>query len=416
MLNQIIDIVFNESLRYWWIISPIILFFILDELWLAWRKSLYLSQLNWILLEIKLPRDLKRSTKAMSQLLAALHVIQSDADSFKDKYLEGKQQEWYSLEISARSGSVNFYIYTPDKFRNFIEAQVYAQYPGAEIIEVQDYSKNLPASLPSSEYDLWGMELERAKNEPLPIKTYPVFEAGKEEEATDSMSSLMEILGTLKPGENIWIQHLIKPIDGKKWREESETAAAKLLKKKLPEPKKGFDPIDSALKAIAEFLGNLTPTPESEKKEEKEEKPEPTLKDREAAEAIERNLLFPAYDTQIRFVYSAPPAVFSRVQVAAILSHYKKFGVPNYNSLKPSKDTVPGAKWSDFDKEGKILSKKKKLFNDYKSRQFGPTKPYPMSTEELATLWHFPSALVLAPTVTRIEAKKAEPPSNLPVL
>jgi len=37
-----------------------------------------------------------------------------------------------------------------------------------------------------------------------------------------------------------------------------------------------------------------------------------------------------------------------------------------------------------------------------------------MSTEVLATLYHFPSSSVAAPGIIRIPAKKAEPPQNLP--
>ncbi|MCX5711747.1 MAG: hypothetical protein NTY47_01585, partial [Candidatus Omnitrophica bacterium] len=40
-----------------------------------------------------------------------------------------------------------------------------------------------------------------------------------------------------------------------------------------------------------------------------------------------------------------------------------------------------------------------------------------LSTEELATLWHFPlrvSGMVI-PTMTKIESKKVGPPPNLPV-
>jgi hypothetical protein len=38
-----------------------------------------------------------------------------------------------------------------------------------------------------------------------------------------------------------------------------------------------------------------------------------------------------------------------------------------------------------------------------------------MSTEELATVFHFPDMNVLAPSLTRVEAKRGGAPSNLPI-
>ena len=38
-----------------------------------------------------------------------------------------------------------------------------------------------------------------------------------------------------------------------------------------------------------------------------------------------------------------------------------------------------------------------------------------LSTEELATIFHFPGATVTTPTLTRVPSKRAEAPSDLPV-
>jgi hypothetical protein len=38
-----------------------------------------------------------------------------------------------------------------------------------------------------------------------------------------------------------------------------------------------------------------------------------------------------------------------------------------------------------------------------------------LNTEELATIYHFPGMVAAAPTIERIEAKKVEPPPNLPM-
>ena len=43
------------------------------------------------------------------------------------------------------------------------------------------------------------------------------------------------------------------------------------------------------------------------------------------------------------------------------------------------------------------------------------SKPYILTTEELATLYHFPGKIVTTPTLERIPSKKVEPPANLPI-
>jgi hypothetical protein len=38
-----------------------------------------------------------------------------------------------------------------------------------------------------------------------------------------------------------------------------------------------------------------------------------------------------------------------------------------------------------------------------------------LSTEELATLYHFPGAIAATPSINRIPSKKSEAPANLPI-
>jgi len=42
-------------------------------------------------------------------------------------------------------------------------------------------------------------------------------------------------------------------------------------------------------------------------------------------------------------------------------------------------------------------------------------KPYILTTEELATIYHFPGSVSTTPNLNRVPSKKAEAPSNLPL-
>lgn len=412
-----VKIIINEALRYWWIVSPIVLFFILEELWLSYKKTQYISQLHWILLEVRLPRQVKRVTKAMEHVLNALHVIQTEPTK-KDIYFEGKIAEWYSLEIVGRNGTIHFYIYMADKFRNLVEAQIYAQYPEAEINEVEDYTQSFPI-LPNGEYDVWGSELAMVKNEPLPIKTYAAFEHDKDEKSSDALAPLLEVLSALKDGEQIWIQFLIKPTDGKAWKEEAKKLIDKLAKRDNgPAPTKGgiINSVDSVFSGLGDVLGGVSGGASSggEEKKKEEKKTELTPGEKNVIEAVERNVAQLGYETQIRFLYTAPASVFSRTQIAAILGSFRQFNTLNMNGFKLDSASSLNARWPN--KDAKILSKKHSLFKKYAGRQFSQKKNFVLSTEELATLYHFPTALISAPSVIHLEAKKSEPPPTLPLL
>src|SRR3989338_175768 len=66
------------SVFLWWILAPIILFYLLKELWLWYIRTLYILNLNWILLEIRIPKDVFKTPKAMEQVMSGLHGIQSN--------------------------------------------------------------------------------------------------------------------------------------------------------------------------------------------------------------------------------------------------------------------------------------------------------------------------------------------------
>lgn len=61
----------------------------------------------------------------------------------------------------------------------------------------------------------------------------------------------------------------------------------------------------------------------------------------------------------------------------------------------------------------------RKMFKAYHRRSYfyAPhkrSKPMVLSTEELASIYHFPGGVAQAPTFKRVESKKSEPPSDLP--
>ena len=75
----------------------------------------------------------------MEMILNTIH--QTRDGSAVLKLWEGFQRVWFSLEIASFGGMIHFYIYTQKGFKSLVEHQIYAQYPGIEIEEVEDYTK-----------------------------------------------------------------------------------------------------------------------------------------------------------------------------------------------------------------------------------------------------------------------------------
>jgi hypothetical protein len=91
----------------------------------------------------------------------------------------------------------------------------------------------------------------------------------------------------------------------------------------------------------------------------------------------------------------------------------QQFSTQNLNALKIYKPSSCSAQ-HPFKPQKEFL-KKRLLYVAYRLRIFNPGIKSILNTEELATIYHFPIMTVETPFLRRIEAKKGEPPINLPI-
>jgi len=62
----------------------------------------YLAELEWSLLEVRLPREIEKGPKTAEQMLAGMWSIYDSAiDTLYDIYLEGVVDYYFSLEIAS---------------------------------------------------------------------------------------------------------------------------------------------------------------------------------------------------------------------------------------------------------------------------------------------------------------------------
>lgn len=403
---------FQFIFNWWWIVLPPILGVIFWELWLYYIKISYSATMSWTILEVSVPKEVFQTPKSVESIFTSLHSMSSPPDEFLDKYWRGKIQDYLCFEIVGAAGKSHFYIRTPSALKNYVSSQIYAQYPKAEIKEISDYVDGVPETTPDSQYELWGTELLLAQEDGYPIRTYDQFEETVEEKRIDPISSLMETFANLKNNEQIWIQILIRPTTTK-WEKEGEKLRDKLIGKK---PKVEKLAIEKLLEKFGDLLSLMTEGKNEKSapaKEEANKIQNLTPGQKEVIESIEKNISKLGFDTSIRAVYIAKREIYSRANIPAIMGFFKQFNTLNLNGFKPNAAVGSRVKTLFFKKQREYL-RKRALFSNYKMR-LPASKGFVFNTEELATIYHFPGTVVEAPTTPRVEAKKAEPPANLPV-
>jgi len=414
-----------------WFIIPLILFSIFWYLRLRFIRRQFVKTMDWKIIEVKIPKDIFITAKAMEQIFAAMYSIYSFS-AFKkwEKYVLGKVETFVSFEIEGSSAGVHFYIYHPARLRKLIEMAIYAQYPAAEIHEAFDYAKSMTAHLPNSEYEVWGTNYILNRENYYPVKTYNYFEETEEEKRIDPLAHIIEVISNLKEGERIWYQVIIagtgKPTEND-WQKEGEDKISEIAGRKK-EDKNKF----SVWGELNMWITNFFKAPFAEinwGEEKKEERPVGrflTPAEQNLVKSISGKISKSGFETVIRIVYIDQKAAFTPLNIASILGTFQQFGASDINSFKPGAEITGMAnflsKISPRYKKMMEFAKKRAIYFRYINRRFGKTnmerkEKFPvLNTEELATIYHFPSLTIETPQLRRLETKKGGPPKGLPII
>lgn len=377
---------------------------------------------EYILLAIDVPKDTVQSPLAVENIFALLAGAHSSPTK-REKYWFGTVQPWFSLEIASIEGYIQYFIRTPAKFRDLVEAAIYSQYPDAEITEVEDYTYLVPVKkFPDPDWDMWGCDFIQVKDQSYPIRTYPQFEHGLTQEFKDPLGAMLENLSLLGPGEHFWIQLMIVPIGQTGWKEHGDKLVKKMVGLKEAPKETMLDKMISApmkaLEAIGgEIMGGAT-AEQAKKKDDPEYLRMLAMSPGQVniVKAIEHKLTKIGYLAKLRAVYIGKKEVFKKTRAAhPFIGAVKQFNTVDLNSLKPELSKTGTSGGIILFKKQRLNKRRNVLLAAYRDRDpTVPMSPYVLNNEELATLWHFPTIEIKAPLVKKTEAKKSEPPISLP--
>lgn len=388
-----------------------------------YREELNVHHWKWVVLAVDIPALNVQTPKAVEQMFSHLAGALS-TPNIADKFYHGFKQRWFSFEIISIGGYIQFLIRTEEAFRDLVEASVYAQYPEAEIVEVEDYVDTVDGHFPNDTIDMWGADFILANNDAYPLRTYREFEhsISKDTVLKDPMGAFLESFSRIGPGEQMWFQLLIEPIDTH-WKEKAIDKIKEIIGDTSAGHGHGGNPLldkiaDAPLKLL-EGIGDQVFAREASSHGDahdagpKNEIQYLTPGQKTTVEAMEAKISKIGFKTKIRALYLANKEVFRPARgVNALVGAITQYNIPTANSLVPGFGV--GANY--FFKNYNINKKKNLLFKAYKKRKLGAgSKPYVLNIEELATIWHFPMSHVKTPLIQKAQGKQAEPPAGLPV-
>jgi len=235
--------------------------------------------LDYVLLQVAVPRDNEIKIDAAEQLFASLHSLyKSGFWSFL------KPQPHISFEIVAKQEDIRFYVSVPRKLMDLVEKQIHGAYPGADIKEVEEYS------IFSQSGKVAFAALRLKYSDYLPIRVYRDL-------PTDPLSSITSVLAKMQGNEGAAVQILIQPTGGK-WRSLGRSYISK-TKKNEANPEKASFKVDQ-----------------------------------KSLESIEQKTSKPGFRAVVRLVVSSDSQESARIHLENLLSVFEQFSSDSNNFKK----------------------------------------------------------------------------------
>lgn len=338
---------------------------------------------------IKVPKEKKSDSQTHSsednlnqireQIAVAETLFSSIAGLSPEKglmaWLRGRGDN-ASFEIVTKDNVISFYVAVSSKLRNFIEQQIHAQYPHAEISEESDYNIFKPHC------HIVGAHLWFKYKSAFPFRTYKKIES-------DPLVALLNPLSKIGPDEGAIIQYVVRPA-GSAWRREGVQMIRAIKKGEKFEnvSNKGF------LDGFMKFLS----TSGAKKSEGEKERYQLTQMEEEMVKSMEEKLSQGGLEISIRLVSSGPTKESAQLNLENIINAFSQYNIYRYgNSFGAAVPKKPSS----------II--RASIF-----RSFDDKRHFVSSTEEMAGFWHLPTPSTETPHINWLGARKAPPPTNMP--
>ena len=396
-------------------------------------------------IEVRVSKENENGPIVAEQIFSSIHGIYHKLGFWRT--LLGGAQDKISFEVGNNGSHIKFYIAFPAKYKNFIEGQIYAQYPDVEILEVEDYSKIQPTEVAEAESEvrqeglvhldnlseikqkksnfktvdfyqnIYGTELSFTDPDIYPTKRYVQFEDKITRTAVDPIAGITATLAKLNDvDEQAWIQVVVRPLDDK-WRvlftkcvkivnkgvyaniEKLQKAYTRVFCTRSRMLRIVFFPLyfifwlqglkaGSKISLQADGGGSDDDIEDLTSKSHERESSTGAAMDKVVKLMYEGNI-------RILYLQKKKDPQAAKIKLREIAGSFKQFNIPQVNGFQM----------------GSYL-KGKDALDRYNSRYM--ENSFVLNVEELATIYHLPNMSVATPNIFWVRSRKLEPPVDLP--
>ncbi|OQY67873.1 hypothetical protein B6D29_01485 [Microgenomates bacterium UTCPR1] len=306
--------------------------------------------LEMVTVEVKLSKENEIKIDAADQMFSSFSSLKKSGFF---SFLE--VDDVIAFEIVAKKAEIKFYVSAPKRIIDLVEKTIYSYYQNADIKKVEE--PNIFSE--DGKIASGGVVL---KSDPyMPIKTYRDL-------PTDSLSAITSAVSKIGDNEGALIQVLIRPAEDK-WKKVGKSYVSSTKKNEANPEKATFKTDPKTLEKIDEKCSK------------------------------------PWFDTTIRFVISSPSKEMAELHLKNIKSAYNQFS-SDQNSFTGTKEIFKGTFMINF------------IYRFFPVIDFSiwPFKKSIsiLSTDELASIFHFPNKTVETPHIQWLKAKTAPVPSEVP--
>ena len=368
---------------------------ILAVLFVRWsrKREDFKRSLDFVFLQVLIPKkESKEDYERERDQTADMHKVVAIADHFFQS-LYGlrshdidrfwKNQDFISLEYVATDGEICFYVGCPRELQQVIEKQITSFYPEAVIEPTES-----PRIFHKKTHQITGF-ITGERNYRYPIKTFKNFESA------DPVNNILNSLSNASDdkGNSAAVQIMIRPVKDT-WQK-----SARKLSKRLGSGKKELVWWNPFLLLGSFFSLMVHGSEEDSKNSDAGEKDTESQK---TTQAIDEKAERHGFKTIIRCVTSSPEKRLAQINMTSLLNSFSQYGAPALNSFRHRK-------WHS----------RRELIGNFLLRVFRRSwvtrNPLLLSTEELASIFHFPHTKYnKTPGVKWQNFKIAPVPHNIP--
>ncbi|MFA5185509.1 MAG: DUF87 domain-containing protein [Patescibacteria group bacterium] len=339
---------------------------------------------------VRVPKETKKedvegskSAQQVQELISVMETLFASIGATKSErgivaWLFGRKNV-FACEIVVNKNKISFYVVTPSKYREFVEQQIHAQFPAADVEDIPDYNIFQPNGI------IMGSYLKLKRESHFPIKTYKKIES-------DPLNAVTNALSKVEEGDGAAVQ-IVFTSAPPSWRREGLRIAKGMQQgKKLSEVKKG-----GVMHSVGKELMSLANTAKPGEQKAPEQYRLSPLEE-EMVKGLEEKSAKAGLDCNIRVIVSSANADKAKRYLNDIVGSFGQFNIYEYgNSFAAFTPTFQSG-----------------MVRHFIYRHYDPRYKLTLNTEELSSIFHFPLAVTETPKINWLLVRRALPPPNLP--